>query len=80
MKVYEIRPRCVSNTINYRGIVIARDDETVCDALKRKLDEDVSDKDFSVYELNPDRVFLRKAFGDLTIGELAIFLGSVNMK
>lgn len=76
MKAYKVYNCGITGGKSWSGTVIARDDETVSDALKRKFGlkylycEKFYNKEVDAEEINPNSVWVT----DLTVGELMILL------
>ena len=77
MKAYEVYNCGITGGTSWSGKVIAKDDESVSDALKRKFNlkylycEKFYDKKVEAREINPYGV----SVGSLSVGELMIVLG-----
>jgi hypothetical protein len=77
MKAYKVYNCAITGGTIWSGTVIAKDDETVSDALKRKFDLkylycEKYGKEVKADDINPDSIFVE----NLTVGELMIILGS----
>ena len=78
MKAYKVYNCDITGGTIWSGTVIAKDDETVSDALKRKFGlkylycEKFYGKEVNANEINPDSIPVE----NLTVGELMIILGS----